>query len=181
MNLRLLLLSAIFMQPAMADNCPELLNHNFRTLNESKVVNLCESYQGKVLLVVNTASRCAYTDQYDELEQLYRRYKQQGLVVLGFPSNDFGQQEPGTEEEIKSFCRLTYGVEFPMFEKTSVARKNAHDFYKSLAQQSGRFPMWNFHKYLIDRNGKLVGDYMSAISPDHPDVIRKIEELLITR
>ncbi len=178
MILRLILLSMFLVQPVMAETCSELLNFNFRTLNEKDTVNLCERYQGKVLLIVNTASRCAYTDQYDDLEKLYRRYKQQGLVVLGFPSNDFGQQEPGTEEEIKSFCRLTYGVEFPMFEKTSVTKNNAHGFYRSLAQASGRYPMWNFHKYLIDRKGHFVTDYMSAITPHHPDIINQIEKLL---
>jgi len=161
-----------------AKECPGLLDYNVRTLNENTVVNLCKEYQGKVILVVNTASKCAYTDQYDSLEKLYKQYKSDGLVVLGFPSNDFGHQEPGTEKEIKSFCRLTYGVQFPMFAKTRVAQHYADPLYKELANVSGNYPRWNFHKYLIDRNGQFVADYPSAIDPMHSSVISEIETQL---
>ena len=127
-----------------AKECSSLLDHEVRILNEKNKVNLCEAYQGKVIMIVNTASRCAYTDQYDALEKLYSWYKDEGLVVLGFPSNDFGEQEPGTEAEIKSFCPLTYDVKFPMFAKTRVAQNNADPIYKELARVSGTYPRWNF-------------------------------------
>lgn len=170
----------LFLQPSLsqAKSCSELLDINIRTLNEKNSVNLCEQYQGKVILIVNTASRCAYTDQYDDLEALYRKYREKGLVILGFPSNDFGQQEPGTEAEIRAFCRLTYGVEFPMFEKTRVAKRHADELYQKLARVSGRYPQWNFHKYLIDRQGRYVKDFASAISPNDPTIIKPMLELL---
>lgn len=161
-----------------ARECSVLLDHDVRTLGDRAVVNLCDAYQGKVILVVNTASRCAYTDQYDSLEKLYRQYREQGLVVLGFPSNDFGNQEPGTEKQIKSFCRLTYAVDFPMFAKTRVAERNADPFYRQLAGLSGTYPGWNFHKYLIDRNGELVGSYASAIDPLDRRVLDDVEKYL---
>ena len=158
-----------------ASECPALLDFNVRTLNGKNEVNLCESYQGKVLLVVNTASKCAYTNQYDSLEKLYSGYRDRGLVVLGFPSNDFGHQEPGTEKEIIDFCRVTYGVDFPMFAKTGVTRHNAHPFYRKLAEDSGVYPRWNFHKYLIDSEGTLVSNYQSAIDPLDDRIVNAIE------
>ena len=159
----------------IAKECSELLDFNVRTLNDNKEINLCEEYQGKVLLVVNTASRCAYTDQYDSLEKLYSQFQDRGLVVLGFPSNDFGHQEPGTEREIKDFCRLTYGVDFPMFGKTRVTSRNADPFYRKLGEVSGEYPQWNFHKYLIDSEGVLVSNYKSAIDPLDKRVVNDIE------
>jgi glutathione peroxidase len=162
----------------LGKDCSELLDFNIRTLNDDKQLNLCEEYQGKVILVVNTASRCAYTDQYDSLEKLYKQYQERGLVVLGFPSNDFGHQEPGTEKEIKAFCRLTYAVEFPMFSKTRVSERHADPFYQKLAEISGTYPQWNFHKYLIDSDGKLVKSYQSAIDPLDKTVVNDIENQL---
>lgn len=159
----------------LAKECSALLDFNVRTLNDGIQLNLCEEYQGKVLLVVNTASRCAYTDQYDSLEKLYKKYRERGLVVLGFPSNDFGHQEPGTEQEIKSFCRMTYGVDFPMFGKTRVTARNADPFYRKLAEISGTYPQWNFHKYLIGSDGNLVSNYQSAIDPLDSVVLNAIE------
>ena len=111
-------------------------------------------------------------------EALYRKYRDQGLVVLGFPSNDFGAQEPGTEKQIQTFCRLTYGVAFPMFEKTGVREGSAGPLYETLARLSGDYPRWNFHKYLIDRNGRLVDDYLSFTSPQSKTVVDAIERLL---
>ncbi len=166
---------SLFNTALLAKDCSELLDFNVKTLAEGQLVNLCEQYQGNVILVVNTASRCAYTDQYDSLEKLYREYKDSGLVVLGFPSNDFGNQEPGTEKEIKSFCRLTYGVEFPMFSKTRVAYRNADPFYRKLAEVSGSYPQWNFHKYLIDSDGKFVSSYKSSIDPMDSQVLNRIQ------
>ncbi|HEY9053061.1 MAG TPA: glutathione peroxidase [Gammaproteobacteria bacterium] len=162
-----------------AKECSSMLDFNVRTLNEDAMVNLCEEYQGKVILIVNTASKCAYTDQYGELEKLYSQYKDAGLVVLGFPSNDFGQQEPGNEQQIKSFCRLTYGVKFPMFAKSHVAERNADSIYIALAKASGRYPQWNFHKYLIGRNGELVADYSSAINPMSEAILKEIKSQLV--
>ena len=161
--------------PLNASECSALLDFNVRTLNGKQEVNLCESYQGKVLLVVNTASKCAYTNQYDSLEKLYGEYRDRGLVVLGFPSNDFGNQEPGTEKEIKDFCRVTYGVDFPMFAKTRVTKYNAHPFYRKLAEDSGVYPKWNFHKYLIDSEGVLVSNFQSAIDPLDNRIVNAIE------
>src|SRR5437867_11695067 len=130
--------------------CPPLLDRNMQTLAE-RTQSLCQ-YAGNVLLVVNTASQCGYTPQYDGLEALYRKYKAKGLVVLGFPSNDFGGQEPGSNKEISTFCRLTYGVEFPMFEKSAVSRLNANPLFVELVRRTGSAPRWNFHKYLVDRS-----------------------------
>ena len=181
---RSIVLSAVFLAALfdstqlLAKECSPLLDFNVRTLNNNKQVNLCDEYQGKVILVVNTASKCAYTSQYDSLEKLYKQYQERGLVVLGFPSNDFGQQEPGTEKEIKDFCSVTYGVKFPMFSKTRVAYHSADPFYRKLAEMSGTFPQWNFHKYLIDIEGKLVTNYQSATDPLDPRVIDDIESEL---
>jgi glutathione peroxidase len=158
--------------------CSELLDHDIRPLGESEPVNLCQNYQGKVVLIVNTASRCAFTPQYEDLENLYRRYRDQGLVVLGFPSNDFGNQEPGTEQEIKAFCELTYDVGFPMFEKVRAARGQADPVFERLGEASGEYPGWNFHKYLLDRNGRLAGSFPSRVKPQSRQLLESIEALL---
>jgi glutathione peroxidase len=175
------LVAAPIMQTvAMASEaaCPETLNFTKRTLAGNQKVNLCKAYLGKVVVVVNTASKCGYTYQYEGLEALYGKYKDKGLVVLGFPSNDFGGQEPGTEKQIQDFCRLTYGVEFPMFEKTHASRQNADPLYKTMAKLSGEYPQWNFHKYVLDRDGKLVASFNSRVEPQAGDMITIIEELL---
>lgn len=162
---------------AQASECPATLAHTKRVLAGSERVDLCQAYLGKVVLVVNTASRCAYTPQYDELEKLYARYRERGLVVLGFPSNDFGGQEPGSEQQIQNFCRLTYDVAFPMFEKTHARREVADPLYRTLGDQAGEYPSWNFHKYLLDRNGRLVGSYPSHVRPQDPRLTGSIERL----
>jgi glutathione peroxidase len=153
----------------------ELLDQDFRRLASTEEINLCEAYGGKVLLVVNTASKCGNTPQYDGLEKLYDQYGDEGLVVLGFPSNDFMGQEPGSEETIEEFCRLTYGVEFPMFEKTSVKKENAHPFYTALADSAGTYPTWNFHKYLIGRDGEIIKEFSPRTKPYDPDLVAAIE------
>jgi len=163
--------------PALACDS-SLLDENFRKLAADETVNLCETYSGKVLLVVNTASKCGNTPQYDGLEKLYKEYGEQGLVVLGFPSNDFLGQEPGTEEEIEEFCRLTYGVEFPMFEKITVKGDDANPFYQKLAKASGTYPTWNFHKYLIGRDGELIREFSPRTKPYDKDVVASIEQAL---
>lgn len=172
----ILLIMALFGSAQLhARDCSALLDVNVKTLNTDRVLNLCDEYQGKVLLVVNTASKCAYTNQYDSLETLYKKYRDKGLVVLGFPSNDFAHQEPGTEKEIKDFCSVTYGVEFPMFSKARVTQRNADPFYRKLAEASGAYPQWNFHKYLIGSDGLLVSNYPSAIDPLSESIVDAID------
>lgn len=155
-----------------------LLDQDFRRLASDDVVNLADEYDGKVLLVVNTASKCGNTPQYDGLEQLYQEYGDKGLVVLGFPSNDFMGQEPGTEEEIQEFCRLTYKVKFPMFEKVTVKEGEAHPFYDSLAEAAGTYPTWNFHKYLIGRDGKVIREFSPRTQPNDDKLVAEIEAAL---
>jgi glutathione peroxidase len=163
--------------PALACDSP-LLDQSFRRLASPEEVNLCEAYSGKVLLVVNTASKCGNTPQYDGLEKLYEEYGEDGLVVLGFPSNDFMGQEPGTEAEIQEFCRLTYRVRFPMFEKTKVKADDAHPFFTDLAESAGSYPRWNFHKYLIGRDGRFIRDFDPRTQPYDRDLVAAIEKAL---
>lgn len=155
-----------------------LLDHEVRRLNSEETINLADAYQGKVVLVVNTASKCAFTGQYEGLEALYATYRDRGLVVIGFPSNDFGSQEPGSEAQIQDFCRLTYSVRFPMFAKTTVKKGQAEPLFEGLATAAGRYPKWNFHKYLIGRDGRLVDDFLSWTSPQSSTVIKAIEASL---
>src|SRR5210317_2155530 len=159
-------------------NAGELLDQDFRRLASDEVVNLGEAYAGKVILVVNTASKCGNTPQYDGLEKLYEEYQDDGLVVLGFPSNDFFGQEPGTEEEIQEFCRLTYGIRFPMFEKVTVKEGEAHPFFAELASASGTYPTWNFHKYLIGRDGRLIAEFSPRTQPYDDKLVASIRGAL---
>lgn len=163
---------------APREECPALLDVEARRLAGEEIVNLCEAYRGKVILVVNTASKCGFTPQYEGLEALYRTYKDRGLVVLGFPSNDFMGQEPGNEQEIAQFCRLTYSVEFPMFAKVSVKKGSAAPLFERLAAAGAPYPKWNFYKYLIDRDGKLVDYYSSVTAPQSSKLVSAIERLL---
>lgn len=156
----------------------DILDVTVRTLNGQDQYNLAKEYAGKVVLIVNTASKCGFTSQYDGLEALHTKYRDRGFVVLGFPSNDFANQEPGTEAEIQKFCRLTYGVKFPMFAKTRVRKQNADPLYKRLGEAAGEFPAWNFHKYLIDRDGRLVASFSSFTTPGSSRLVKKIESLL---
>ena len=177
--MKFLILIALLIAPFKALSCEgELLDQTFRKLASKDEVNLCKTYTDKVILVVNTASKCGNTPQYDGLEKLYEQYGDDGLVVLGFPSNDFLGQEPGTEEDIQEFCRLTYGVEFPMFEKTSVKKDNAHPFFQSLADASGTYPTWNFHKYLIGRDGQLIAEFSPRTKPYDPKLVSAIDAAL---
>lgn len=159
-----------------AASCPALLQHSFPRLQDEKPQSLCQ-YSGKVLLVVNTASYCGFTGQYEGLEQLHARYRDRGLVVLGFPSNDFAQ-ETGSNQQIAEFCSNTYGVKFPMFAKSSVAGAQASPFFRQLADATGQKPRWNFYKYLIGRDGKPVASYSSMTGPDSQALRREIERLL---
>jgi len=174
-----LILFALAPSVAKADgNCPATLNVNKEPLTSNKSVNLCGQYLGKVVMIVNTASYCGFTKQYKSLEELYSKYQARGLVVLGFPSNDFGEQEPGSEEQIKAFCERTYGVKFPMFGKTHVTKGTSDTLYKTLGDMAGEYPTWNFHKYLLDRKGNLVASFASQIDPENASVVSKIESLL---
>ncbi|MFM1906522.1 MAG: hypothetical protein RLZZ591_199 [Pseudomonadota bacterium] len=160
-----------------ASSCPAVLNHSFKRLQDEAPQNLCQ-YAGKVVLVVNTASYCGFTGQYEGLEALYARYQSKGLVVLGFPSNDFGKQEPGSNKEIADFCFNTYAVKFPMFAKTAVSGPSASPMYAAMAKSTGESPAWNFHKYLIDRQGKVVGSFKSSVAPGSKSLVSAIEKLL---
>lgn len=162
---------------AHSAGCGTLLDRTVARLQDEKPQNLCQ-YAGKVVVVVNTASFCGFTPQYKGLEALYARYQSRGLVVLGFPSNDFGSQEPGTNQEIAAFCENTYGVKFPMFSKTRVKGSQADPLYAELTQRTGKSPGWNFHKYVIARDGESVRSYSSMVSPDDGGFVRDIEKLL---
>lgn len=162
---------------AHAMSCPESLSFQFLKLQDESPQDLCQ-YKGKVILVVNTASYCGFTSQYEGLEKIYAQYKDQGFVILGFPSNDFGKQEPGSNKEISDFCFNTYGVKFPMFAKSSVSGKDANPLFKLLVEKSGTKPKWNFYKYLIDKEGNVVDSFSSITSPTSKKITSKIEALI---
>lgn len=155
-----------------------LLDHAYRPLAGKTPVNLDKAYRGQVLLVVNTASKCGFTPQFEALEGLHARYKTRGFAVLGFPSGDFMAQEFTDEKKIQEFCTLTYGVKFPMFQKVHVKGDEATPLYKALAKATGEAPKWNFHKYLIGRDGKVAAHFGSRTKPDAPEVIAAIEAAL---
>lgn len=134
-------------------------------------------FRGKIMLVVNVASQCGFTPQYEGLQALYMKYKDRGLVIAGFPANNFGGQEPGTNAEIGAFCRSKYGVTFPMFSKISVAGKDKAPLYQFLTQTGGEI-QWNFTKFLIDRNGKVIQRFESDVEPDSPEMVKAIEAAL---
>ena len=160
-----------------APACPALLNQQFKRLQDDAPQNLCQ-YAGKVALVVNTASYCGYTSQYEGLEALYAKYRDRGLVVLGFPSNDFGGQEPGGSKQIADFCFNTYGVKFPMFAKSVVTGKDANPLHAQLANATGQAPEWNFHKYLVGKDGKVIASYASKVTPLDGKLVGAIEKAL---
>jgi len=164
------------MGPAAANTCPTSLNHTLLRLQDEKPQSLCQ-YQGKVILAVNTASYCGFTGQYKGLEALYARYKDAGLVVLGFPSNDFAQ-EKGSNKEIAEFCENTFGVKFPMFAASSVRGDKANPFFRQLIAQGATPPRWNFYKYLIGRDGKLIDSYGSMTGPEDRRLQAAIEKSL---
>ena len=160
-----------------AGACPALLDRTLPRLQDEKPQNLCQ-YRGKVLLVVNTASYCGFTPQYKALEALHAKYAARGLVVLGFPSNDFGQQEPGTNKDIADFCESTFGVRFPMFSKTVVKGPQADPLFAELARRTGKAPGWNFHKYLVARDGVAVASFASDVDPAGPAFVAQVQKLL---
>jgi len=155
--------------------CPDIYNHQLTTLQGEKI-NLCD-YQTKPILVVNTASKCGFTPQFEALEGLYSKYKDNGLLIIGFPSNDF-RQEPGNDKQIGDFCKLTYAVKFPMMSKSSVSGVNANPLYKQLTEKTGQAPMWNFYKYVILPGGKQVFAYSSDVKPDANEILNRIKPAL---
>ncbi len=155
--------------------CPAVLNHTFPRLQDEKPQSLCQ-YSGKVALVVNTASFCGFSGQYEGLEALNKKYKDQGLVVLGFPSNDF-EQEKGSNKEIAAFCESTFGVKFPMFGQSAVKGDKANPLFRQLAEKEGA-PKWNFHKYLIARDGTVVDSYSAMTAPTDRSLVKEIEKQL---
>lgn len=172
------LLSAVFLFGAsnMANAaCSELYDHQLTTLQGGKI-NLCD-YQDKPILVVNTASKCGFTPQFDALEAVYSKYKNNGLLVIGFPSNDF-RQEPGSNKQIGDFCKLTYSVKFPMITKSAVTGPDANPLYKQLSAKTGLAPMWNFYKYVILPGGKDIYVYSSDVRPDSAEILNRIKPSL---
>lgn len=165
--------------PAQAASCPTLLDQRVQSIR-GEPMDLCQ-FSGRVVLVVNTASYCGFTDQYKGLEALYQRYRQKGFVVLGVPSNDFGAQEPGSNAEVADFCERTYRVRFPMTEKTTVRGPGASPLFRQLAQQSGSAPGWNFHKYVVGRDGKVAAAFPSAVAPSDARLATAIEAALAAR
>ncbi|MCD9028661.1 glutathione peroxidase [Luteimonas sp. BDR2-5] len=155
-----------------------LLDHSYRPLAGREPVDLRRAYGGDVLLVVNTASKCGLTPQFEALEALHSRYRARGFAVLGFPSGDFKGQEFEDEQAIQEFCTLTYGVRFPMFERVHVVGPEATPLFRQLAAATGQAPEWNFHKYLIGRDGRVLGQWASRTLPDDPDIVAAIERAL---
>ena len=160
-------------ESTMAENIHELTMNRL----DGKAEKL-DVYKGKVALVVNTASECGYTPQYEGLEKLYEELSGKDFVVLGFPSNEFGKQEPGSSEEIRAFCQKNYGVTFPMFEKIETKGAGATPLYKLLAAKGGGEPKWNFHKYLVGKNGQVIKGYPSSVAPDSAELRKDIDAAL---
>jgi glutathione peroxidase len=171
--LRLALAAAALALPgaAPAAECPALLNHSFQSL-QGQPLNLCD-YSDRTILVVNTASKCGYTPQFEKLEGMYRKYRDKGLLVVGFPSNDFNQ-ELASDKEIADFCKLTYAVDFPMISRASVTGKGAMPFYQQLKAATGQEPKWNFHKYVITPGAKQVYSFGTRVEPDAPEIMGRI-------
>ena len=165
-----------FIQGAAFADCPAHLNIEVRKLRSDETINLCEAFSGKPMLVVNTASHCGFTPQFKGLEALHKKYTDKGLVVLGFPSDDFGQ-EADDEEKTAQVCYLDYGVTFTMFSPIVVKGSTAHPLFKELAKQS-KAPTWNFNKYVLDRNGNVVEHFSNFTAPESEELKAVIESVL---
>ncbi len=161
---------------AQAAECPEYLDQTFTKLRSDETVNLCEAHAGQPMLIVNTASYCGFTSQFEQLEAVHQRFKDDGLVVIGFPSNDF-RQEDDDQEKTAEICFVNYGVTFTMLEPSSVRGNEANPVFKALGEQS-KAPRWNFTKYVLDREGKVVERFGSRTKPDDESVINAIESVL---
>ena len=177
MNIPTLLVSMLLfsVSATAAEPCSDLLNYKMRKLRSSEELDFCQAFQGKVILAVNTASNCGYTPQFKGLEALYQKYKAQGLVVVGFPSNDFNQEFDAAEKTAK-VCFINYGVTFPVLEKSAVKGSSANAFFQKLIKATGQAPEWNFYKYLIARDGSSVEAFSSDVTPEQLD--SKISALL---
>ncbi len=181
-NMRIMaLLIALIIGGLNKLNAKNIYDFQVETINgkEQKL----QAYQGKVVLIVNTASKCGFTKQYAGLQKIYENYEKEGLVILGFPANNFMSQEPGSNEEIASFCQLNYGVSFPMFAKISVRGKNIHPLFKFLTDKDtnpkfGGKISWNFNKFLISRDGQIIDRFSSQTTPEDPKLIAAIEKAL---
>jgi glutathione peroxidase len=171
----LTLVVAFWCAPVFA--CPDVLNHTVEPLTGGKPQSLCQ-YEGRLLLVVNTASECGYTSQYDGLQALHKKYAARGLVVLGFPSNAFGGQEPGSNKKIAEFCQANFGVTFPVFAKVETIPLRNDPVFAGLVKSTGAEPKWNFHKYLIDHKGARVESFESGVEPQSTALVQRIEALL---
>lgn len=169
--------ASLFVLPAMANQCGEILGHSMQQLNTRESIDLCDSYKGKTLLVVNTASKCGFTPQFDALEALYQKYQDKGLVVLGFPSDSF-KQEYAEAEKTAEVCYLTYGVKFPMFASSKVKGDEANPVFKALIAKTGEAPSWNFNKYLVSSDEQTVMHFGSRTKPDDKDFIAELEKML---
>ncbi|MFM2582508.1 glutathione peroxidase [Vibrio campbellii] len=162
---------------AFASSCPDILKGKQRLLNSTEEIELCDAFKGKTLLVVNTASQCGFTPQFEKLEQLHQTYKDQNFAVVGFPSNDF-RQDRGNEEKTAKICYLDYGVTFPMMARTSVLGENANPVFAEITNQAGVTPKWNFYKFLINKDGKVVATFPSSTSPTSTTLTNMIEQQL---
>ena len=182
MKILILLAAVLLFQVTSACAAESIYNIPLKDI-DGKDTSL-QLFQGKVMLVVNVASKCGFTPQYTALEALYQKYKDQGLVVLGFPCNQFAHQEPGTDAEIKHFCSSKYEVTFPMFDKIEVNGKNRHPLYVLLAGNDSPFAGdigWNFTKFLISRDGKILKRFNSPVKPDSPEIVQAIESALAAK
>jgi glutathione peroxidase len=170
----------VAMVTGLAQASGGLLDRSFRPLAGKTPVHLGSEYGGDVLLIVNTASKCGFTPQFEALEAMNAKYGPRGFAVLGFPSGDFREQEFEDEDEIREFCTLTYGVKFPMFERVHVVGDDATPLYRDLARATGEAPKWNFHKYLVGRDGRVLAQWGSRTTPDDPEIVAAIERALQT-
>lgn len=168
---------ALLAGPAVAEQCPALLKHELPKLRSKETIDLCEQFQGKALVVVNTASFCGFAPQFKGLEALYQRYKDDGLMVLGVPSDDFFQESDDAAETAE-VCYVNYGVTFPMAQTQPVRGRDAIPLFKELAKQAGGAPRWNFYKYVVDRNGQVVEYFSSKVEPNDPAMIAAVEKAL---
>ena len=175
----LLIMIMSFFSTNVAANYDKLAyDFNFNDLDGSPL-NLAE-YKGKVIIVVNVASQCGFTKQYEDMQNVWEKYQSKGIVMLGIPSNDFGKQEPGSNKDIKNFCEAKFGISFPMAEKVSVKGENAHPFYKWAKENYGKsaVPKWNFHKIIIGRDGKIATTFASITNPSSEKFIKALEKAL---
>ncbi|QLF95002.1 glutathione peroxidase [Pseudomonas sp. ABC1] len=162
---------------ALAGECPALLQHELPKLRSKEIVNFCEQFNGKALVVVNTASHCGFTPQFKGLEALYQRFKADGLEVVGVPSDDFFQEDNDAEKTAE-VCYVNYGVTFTMTQTQPVRGRDATPLFRELAEQAGKAPSWNFYKYVVDRHGQVVASFSSKVKPDDPQLIEAVQKAL---